>query len=224
MKLKQLKSRETKLVKSVEEAKKMNNLERFKQFLKDQGLEDSQIEKITKAMPAAKIYLASEDNLDSRYQKLKGQKELLDEQLKTANGTIETLKKDNGSNEELQKEVQKYKDANKDLQTKYDKDVVAVEKKQLLINALGKEGAIHPDLLVASMDLSKIELKDGKISGHKDAIKSLKENYKDQFKIVEDPEGNINKDPYNYNPPGGGEIKGNNADIFAAMEEFSVRK
>lgn len=202
----------------------MNNLERFKQFLKDQGVEDAQIEKIVKAMPTAKIYLAGEDNLDSRYQKLKGQKELLDEQLKTANGTIETLKKDNGSNEELQKEVQKYKDANKNLQAKYDKDVVAVEKKQLLINALGKEGAIHPDLLVASMDLSKIELKDGKISGHKDAIKSLRENYKDQFKVAEDPENGKNKDPYNYSPPGGSDPKGEPADVFAAMTEYSVRK
>lgn len=203
----------------------MNNLERFKQFLKDQGLEDSQIEKIAKAMPGAKIYLASEEKLDERYQKLKGQKELLDEQLTAANETIETLKKSNGSNEELQKEVQKYKDDNEALQAKYDKDVIAVEKKQLLINALSKEGAIHPDLLVASMDLSKVELKDGKISGHKDAIKSLKDTYKDQFKEVKDPDGGEEKkDPYNYNPPGGNEPKGDPADVFAAMTEFSVRK
>lgn len=202
----------------------MNNLERFKQFLKDQGLEDSQIEKITKAMPNAKIYLASEEKLDERYQKLKGQKELLDEQLTAANGTIETLRKSNSSNEDLQKEVQKYKDDYKDLQAKYDNDVIAVEKKQLLINALSKEGAIHPDLLVASMDLSKVELKDGKISGHKDAIKSLKENYKDQFKIVEDPNKGDNTDPYNYTPPGGKAAEGTPADVFAAMAEFSVRK
>lgn len=206
----------------------MNNLERFKKFLKDQGLEDSQIETITKAMPEAKIYLAGEEKLDERYQKLKGQKELLDEQLTAANETIETLKKSNSSNEELQAEVTKYKDANTALQAKYDKDVIAVEKKQLLINALSKEGAIHPDLLVATMDLEKVELKDGKISGHKDAIKALKETYKDQFKDVEDPNGGnggTGGDPYQYQPAGGKEPAGGDpADVFAAMTEFSVRK
>lgn len=197
----------------------MNNIERFKKFLKEQGLEDTQIKTIVEAMPGAHIYLASEEKLDERYQKLKGQKELLDEQLKGANKTIETLKKDNGSNEDLQKEVQKYKDANKDLQEKYDRDVITVEKRQHLMNALAKEGAIHPDLLIASMDLSKIELKDGKISGYKDAIKAMKESYKDQFKVEED--GN---DPYNYVPAGGDERANTPGDIFSAMAEHSVHK
>ena len=75
------------------------------------------------------------------------------------------------------------------------------------------------------MDLAKVELKDGKISGHKDAIKSLKENYKDQFKEVEDPNGDgEKKGPYSYSPPGGSDPKGDPADVFAAMTEFSVRK
>lgn len=207
----------------------MNLQEQYRAFLKAQGLEDAQIEKIVKAMSGAKLYLSSEEDIDKRYQKLKGQKELLDEQLKGANETIETLKKANTSDEDLQAEVQKYKDANKALQEKYDKDVVTVEKKQQVMEALKKEGAIHPDLLIASVDLEKIELKDGKITGHKDAIKSLKESYKDQFK-EEDPnaeEGDNGggNEPYSYTPPGGkpGDSK-TPADIYAAMAAYSVHQ
>lgn len=205
----------------------MNTIEQFKAFLKSQGVEDAKVETIANGLAGAKIYLSAEEKIDERYQKLKGKNELLEDQLKAANGTIETLKKSNGSNEDLQGEVQKYKDANKDLQEKYDRDVTRVEKKQQVIEALKKENALYPELLAANIDLEKIELKDGKISGHKDAIKTLKETYKDQFKVVEDPAGGddgAGGDPYTYTPPGG---KGDNngpVDIYSAMAEFSVHK
>ena len=208
----------------------MNTLEQFKRLLKDQGVEDAKIEEIIKAMPGAKVYLTGEEKLDERYLKLKGQKELLEEKVKVHEETIATLKKNNGSNEELQNTI-KDKDAKiKDLQAKYDRDVTTIDKKQQLISALTKEGAMHPELLVASMDLEKIELKDGKISGHKDAIKALKENYKDQFKEVENPkggEGGQGDNPYQYNPPGGdkGGNGGNGSgSIMEAMAAFSVHK
>lgn len=210
----------------------MNLLEQYKAFLKAQGLEDDVIEKIVKAMPGANIFLASEEKLDDRYTKLKGQKELLEEQLKGANATIETLKKSNSSNEDLQNEVQKYKDANKDLQDKYDKDVVGVEKKQQLLDVLSKEGALHPALLVSTFDLDKVEYKDGKISGYEDSLKALKESYADQFK-AKDPEGGTGKDgkdgkdgkgTYTYTPAGGKDPGGKaTEDIFAAMQAHSVR-
>lgn len=205
----------------------MNLLEQLKAFLKAQGLEDTQVDTIANGLAGAKIYLSAEEKIDERYQRLKGQKELVDDQLKTANETIDTLKKDNGSNEALVAEVQKYKDANKDLQDKYDKDVVNVDKKQQLISALAKEGAIYPELLAASIDLSKIELKDGKISGHKDLIKDQKENYKDQFKEKEEDQGDDNDDKggYQYVPAGGDDKGGSgNVDIIGAMSQYSVHK
>lgn len=203
----------------------MNLEEQFKAFLKTQGLEDTVIEKVVNGLAGVKIYLSANEKIDTRYEKLKGQKELLDDQLKTANETIDTLKKDNGSNADLQAEVKKYKDANKDLQDKYDRDVVEVEKKQQVISALAKEGAIHADLLAASVDLSKIELKDGKISGHKDIFKDLKENYKDQFKEKDPEEGGNGAGGYQYVPPGGDDKGGNGeVDILGAMAQYSVHK
>lgn len=209
----------------------MNLIEQFKAFLKTQGLEDTIIENIVKGMPGAKIYLSAQEKIDERYQKLKGKSELLDEQLKTANSTIETLKKDNGSNETLQAEVTKYKKDYADLQDKYDKDVVRVEKKQQIIAALKKEGATHADLLAATIDLDTIELKDGKISGHKDVIKKLKEDNKDLFKEIDPEDPNAEKNgndgggnPYVYTPAGGKNGSQTPADIFSAMTEFSVHK
>lgn len=208
----------------------MNVLEQFKKLLKDQGVEDPKIEEIVKAMPGAKVYLASEEKLDERYLKLKGQKELLEDKVKVHESTIETLKKNNGSNEELQNTIKEKDTKIKDLQAKYDRDVTLIDKKQQLISALTKEGAMHPELLVASMDLEKVELKDGKISGHKDAIKALKETYKDQFKAVEDPnggkDGGKGGEPYNYTPPGGkdGGKGGEPTDIMGAMAAHSVHR
>lgn len=204
----------------------MNLLEQFKSFLKSQGLDDEKVEAIAKGLAGAKIYLSSQEKIDERYQKLKGQKELLDEQLKTANSTIETLKKDNGSNEDLQAEVKKYKDGMADLQAKYDRDVTTIEKRMQVIAALEKEGAINPDLLVNSIDLEKVELKDGKISGHADSIKDLKKNYANQFREKDsDPDNKGgNGGEYVYTPAGTKTGDGTPADIISAMSAYSVHK
>lgn len=203
----------------------MTLLEQFKAFLKTQGLDDEAIEKVANGLAGAKIYLSANEHIDTRYDKLKGQKELLDEQLKTANETIENLKKDNSSNKDLLTEIENYKTENKRLQDKYDKDVVEVEKKQLVINALADEGAIHADLLAASIDMSKIELKDGKISGHKDIFKGLKSTYKDQFKEDDPEDKDKGTGGYKY-VPAGGDNKGGNGelDILGTMAQYSVHK
>lgn len=204
----------------------MNLLEQFKEFLKSQGVEDAKVETIANGLAGAKIYLSAEEKIDERYQKLKGKNELLDEQLKTANGTIETLKKGNGSNEDLQAEVTKYKTDIANLQAKYDKDVTTIEKRMQVIAALEKEGAINPDLLVNSIDLEKVELKDGKISGHADAIKDLKVNYTNQFKEKDtDPGSDGGKDgAYVYTPAGTKTGEDAPADIIGAMSAYSVHK
>ena len=199
----------------------MNVLENFKEYLKNKGLSDDVIKDIVDGMAEAKVYLTNQEKIDERYTKLKGQKELLDEQLKSANDTIETLKKSNSSNDELQKEVQKYKDANKELQKKYDEDVILVEKRMQFTNELNKAGAKYADLLVSSVDLNTLELKDGKLIGYENIVKELQEKYTDQFNSTGITEPNSNG--YTYKPAGGQEPK-LSGDIFSAMAEHSVRK
>lgn len=197
----------------------MTILEQFKAFLKEKGLQDDVVNGIANDLKSKNIYLSSEENIDQRYQKLKGQKELLQTQLDSANATLENLKKSNKGNEDLQAELQKLKDDNAALQSKYDADIMMREKKDQVLAELKKVGALHPELLMASMDLEKIEMKDNKISGYNEQIKKLQDDYADQFK-VQDNGG----DGYRYNPPGGNPQPSGTADFIGAMSEFSVRK
>ena len=199
----------------------MTILEQFKAFLKEKGLKDDVIDSIANDLKSKNIHLSNEENIDQRYQKLKGQKELLQSQLDSANTTLETLKKSNKGNEDLQAELQKLKDDNAALQSKYDADILLREKKDQVLSELRKVGALHPELLMASMDLEKIEMKDNKISGHKELIKKLQSDYADQFETQQDKDGGSG---YKYNPPGGNNPQPNAADFIGAMSAFSVHK
>lgn len=77
-------------------------------ILKANGMEDNAIKNILDAMKANKIYTASEENLDIRYGKLKGDHEGATKQLAEANALIEELKKSNKGNEGLQGKVSAY--------------------------------------------------------------------------------------------------------------------
>lgn len=66
---------------------------KFEELLKAQGLDDNQVKSILGAMKKEKIYTTSFENAEERYNKLKGQKEDLEGQLKTSNNTIKDLKK-----------------------------------------------------------------------------------------------------------------------------------
>lgn len=48
----------------------------FKELLKAQGVSDDQIKAITKSMKENKIYTTSEENIDTRYAKLKEKKRI----------------------------------------------------------------------------------------------------------------------------------------------------
>ncbi len=72
------------------------------------GLAEDVIRAITDDMKAEKIFTASEENLDIRHGKLKGDYEAQGKQLTDANALIEKLQKDNKNNEALQKSVTEY--------------------------------------------------------------------------------------------------------------------
>ncbi|MCS4448643.1 phage scaffolding protein, partial [Clostridium botulinum] len=80
----------------------------MEELLKKLGFTDEQIQKIIGGMKENKIYTTKEQKIEERYSKLKDQKTALDEQIKTANATIEDLKKNNKDNETLQTKVGEY--------------------------------------------------------------------------------------------------------------------
>ena len=77
----------------------------FKQYLVSKGLTDEQATAVVEGMPAEKLYLASEEKLDERYDKVKQQKEQLEEQLQANQTELDALKESSKGNEDLTKQL-----------------------------------------------------------------------------------------------------------------------
>ena len=71
----------------------------LQEILKSQGLSEEQIQKIVGEMKQNKIFTASEENLDIRYGKLKGDFDNLTKQHGESTALIEQMKKDNAGND-----------------------------------------------------------------------------------------------------------------------------
>lgn len=158
----------------------------FKEFLISKGVTEEQATDIVGGMPENKFYLASEEKLDERYEKLKTQKEDVDNQLKTAQATIEDLKKSNKSNEDLQTKVTKYESEIETLKT----ESIANQKQAAIDLALVKNGAKNPKAVNALLDSEKVELTDEGIKGLDEQLEALKESDAYLFQTEEDDDGN----------------------------------
>lgn len=80
----------------------------FNELLAKYGLDEAKTTSFLADMKAAKLFLTSEENMDIRHGKLKGDFETQGKQLTEANALIEKLQKDNKANEGLQKSVTDY--------------------------------------------------------------------------------------------------------------------
>lgn len=116
----------------------------------------------------------------------------VNEQLKTANATLETLKKDNKDNEALQAEVTKYKNRVTELET----SAANIQKEYALKDKLKEAGVTDADYVIYKQGgLDKFSFdKDGKPIGIDDVLKPLKETSPHLFK---------SQQPGGYNPAGG---------------------
>lgn len=154
----------------------------MEELLKKLGFTEEQIQKIIGGMKENKIYTTKEENIEERYNKLKGQKEDIEGQLKTANGTIKDLKQNNGDNEELQKTIKQHENTIKTLKTDSEKKIRSLTLDSAINNLLTKSKAKHSDLLAAKFDREKLVInEDGTVTGLDEQLKGLKENYKDLF-------------------------------------------
>ena len=144
----------------------------FKELLKAQNLTDEQINNITAKMKEEKIYTTSLENADERYTKLKGQKADLDEQIKTANATIEDLKKNNKDNEALQKAIQEHETTIENLK----KESAQKDFNYALDSALKDNKCKNAKALKALLDLDNIKFNEGKLEGLEGQLTALKES------------------------------------------------
>lgn len=152
----------------------------FTEILKAQGLNDDQIVKISAEMKSNKIYLASEENLDVRYNKLKLESEQNVQELAKSQALIDELRKGNKGNEELQAKVKGYEDEIANLKKANEKQRVESALDRVLLEAQVQD----VDYVKFKIKEKGTELKldeNGNLTGVKDMLDALKVQLPNQF-------------------------------------------
>lgn len=143
----------------------------FKEYLISTGLTEEQATKVEQGMPENSLYIANEENLDTRYTKLKEQKEQLESDLTTANKLVDDLKKSNKDTEDLQTKIDEYKTQMDQLKA----DRAEEQKQYAIKETLTKEGVKDIDYMLYK--LGEVETdKDGNIVDLDNKVKALKES------------------------------------------------
>lgn len=151
----------------------------LQEILKAKGLSDEDIESVVGEMKQNKIFTASEENLDIRYGKLKGDFENLTKQHGGSTALIEQLKKDNAGNEGLQQKITEYETKVQQLETELEQTKIESALKVALLEA----NVTDVDYLSFKIK-EKGEVKlgdDGKIKGIDDTIAALKTQFPQHF-------------------------------------------
>lgn len=153
----------------------------FIELLKQNGLSDEAITKISAEMKSNKIYLASEENLDVRYNKLKLEVETNAQELAKSQALITELQKGNKGNEELQAKIKNYEAENKKLKEDFQKQKI----NSALERALMEANVNDIDYIKFKIQEKGEELKldeNEKIVNIKDKLDALKTQFPNQFK------------------------------------------
>lgn len=151
----------------------------LQEILKAKGLSDEDIQSVIGEMKQNKIFTASEENLDIRYGKLKGDFDNLTTQHGESTKLIEELKKSNAGNEGLQNKITEYETKVQNLE----KELRQTKIESALKVALLEANVTDVDYLTFKIK-EKGEVKlgdDGKIKGIDDTIATLKTQFPQYF-------------------------------------------
>lgn len=161
----------------------------LQEILKAIGLSEEQITKVLGDMKANRIFTTGEENLDTRYSKLKSDHDGTEKQLKEANELIEQLKKGTGDNEALQGRISEYENRVAVLEQENAKLKVEGALKVALLDAGAKASDI--DYLMFKAGNGGKELKvteDGRLKGEEELIAGLKTQFPGNFAAKEERE------------------------------------
>lgn len=151
------------------------------EILKAKGVSDELIAAIQADMKANNIYTASEENLDVRYGKLKGQYKDLEGKLTTMTTDYETLKQSSGDNAELLRQAAEKDATIEALQKQLDETVIDSDLGVGLLSA----GAKPEDIGYIKFRIKEkgaLELgEDGKVKGLDDVIAAAKTQFPAHF-------------------------------------------
>lgn len=151
----------------------------LQEILKAKGLSDEDIESVVGEMKQNKIFTASEENLDIRYGKLKGDFDNLTKKDAESTQLIEQLKKSNAGNEGLQQKITEYEGKVQSLEQKLQQTRIESALKVALLEA----NVTDVDYLAFKIkEKGEVSLgDDGKIKGIDDTIAALKTQFPQHF-------------------------------------------
>ena len=151
----------------------------LEEILKSQGLSDEQVQTITGEMKQNKIFTTAEENLDIRYNKLKGEFDNLTAQHGESTKLIEQLKAGTKDSEKLQGQITSYEGQIEQLQ----KELAAAKLDSAIKVALLDAKATDLDYMTFKLrEKGELELgEDGRIKGIDDMIAGLKTQFPTQF-------------------------------------------
>lgn len=150
----------------------------FEQILKDAGLEDESVQSVLSEMKENKVYTASQENLDIRYEKLKKNHEATIAELETANNTLDSLKGTAEASEEMKQQIAAYEAKVEELNAAK----VKAETESALKVALMEAGAKDIDYIAYKFGEVKLD-DNGKVVDFDKTIETLKAEHPDQFKV-----------------------------------------
>lgn len=150
----------------------------IKDILIKAGIAEDVQTKILDEMKANKVYTASEENLDVRYGKLKGDHDTKLSELQKANELIADLQKSTKGNDDLQGKIQTYEKTMSDLKAENEK----IKLESALKVGLLSEKAVDIDYLTFKLKEKDVQLDEkGNIKGWDELITGIKTQFPTQF-------------------------------------------
>lgn len=179
------------------------------EILQGKGIDQETIKAIMDEMKQNKIYLASEENLDIRYNKLKADHDGVNKQLTEANSLIEEMKKSTKGQEELQNKITAYEQQITALQQELMQERINAALKVNLLSAKANDVDYLTFKLREKMKSGGEELKldeSGAISGWDEKLEGLKMQFPTMFETSDgDNNGMQVLDPNRLKDGGNGE-------------------
>lgn len=146
------------------------------EILKDQELNEEQIQAVQNSMKENKIYTTSLENVDERYNKLKTQKTELEVQITERDKQLKDLSKNNIDNEELTKQIEQLQLSNKQTKDDYENKIASIQFNYALEGALTSAKCKNNKALKALLDMNNIKYQEGKIEGLDTQLEGLRKD------------------------------------------------
>ena len=179
----------------------------FKEFIKTFVAEDK-LEELLKGMKDNKFYLASEENLDTRYAKLKGDYDALTNTSNADKQLISELKKSSKGNEEMQSKFNEHEATIAQLQAENEQLKIDNEIKVELLAQKAKPSDLDYLIFKIKQEHTDIKLDEqGKLKGIN--VADVKQVYPSNFETSSKKEVDVNNLP-----------NINNKDVSVSKEQF----